>query len=190
MVPRSAAANSPGLACTALVKAPRTCPNSWLSSNASGIAPQLMGTNACACRGLAAWMALATISLPVPLSPVMRTLLGVELILATCARRLRMAALSPSRRCSGTAGSTVRPDALIKDLSDSAARSQTRFSVSEGKGMRTIVTEAAVRRTDWKSCFGPVLQAIVPTMQQALLLRILLTPALLALAGLLLRPAR
>src|SRR5256885_14584840 len=32
----------------------------------------------------------------------------------------------------------------------SFARSQTRFSVSEGKVMRTIVTEAAVRRTDGK----------------------------------------
>src|SRR5205823_11339489 len=41
-----------------------------------------------------------------------------------------------------------------------------------------------------KSCFRPALRAIVPVMQQAELLSPLLTAALLALAGLLLRPAR
>jgi hypothetical protein len=55
--------------------------------------------------------------------------------------------------------------------------------------MRTIVTEA-VRRTARKSCFREVLQAIVLAMHQAMFLGILLTAALLALAGLLLRPAR
>src|SRR5205807_8301522 len=35
-----------------------------------------------------------------------------------------------------------------------------------------------------------ICSAIVPAMQRALLLRVVLTPALLALAGLLLRPAR
>jgi len=44
--PRLAATKSPGLACTAVVKAPRTCPKSWLSSSASGIAPQLIATKA------------------------------------------------------------------------------------------------------------------------------------------------
>src|SRR6267143_2503239 len=130
MVPRSAAANSPGLACTALVKAPRTCPNNWLSSKASGIAPQLMGTNACMCRGPAAWIARATISLPVPLSPVMRTLLGVRLILATCARTLRMAAFSPSRLCSSTACATVWTEALIRTSATAPALHRySRFSV-------------------------------------------------------------
>jgi hypothetical protein len=42
----------------------------------------------------------------------------------------------------------------------------------------------------WKSCFRQVLRAIVQAMHQAMLLSVLLTAALLALAGLLLRPAR
>ena len=40
-VPWLAATNSPGLACSALVKAPRTWPKSWLSMSVSGMAPQL-----------------------------------------------------------------------------------------------------------------------------------------------------
>jgi len=45
--------------------------------------PQLIGTNGCPRRGLAAWIARATSSLPVPLSPVMSTLLTAGPVLAT-----------------------------------------------------------------------------------------------------------
>src|SRR5207302_378041 len=58
-VPRLAATKSPGLVCTAVVKAPRTCPKSWLSSSVSGIAPQLSAMNTRSARQLAAWIARA-----------------------------------------------------------------------------------------------------------------------------------
>ena len=64
----------------ASVKAPFTWPNSSLSSRFSGMAPQLTATKGASRRGERAWMARATSSLPVPLSPVMST---VELVGAT-----------------------------------------------------------------------------------------------------------
>src|SRR5579864_265724 len=75
IVPPSASANRPRLVETAPVKAPLTCPNSSDSTSVSGSAAQLtltMGIWRCA---LWAWMARATSSLPVPVSPVMRTVL-------------------------------------------------------------------------------------------------------------------
>ena len=79
-VPRWAASKRPFLFWCASVKAPFTWPNSSLSRRFSGRAPQLMETNGASRRGERAWMALATSSLPVPLSPVMST---VELVGAT-----------------------------------------------------------------------------------------------------------
>ena len=51
------------------VKAPFSWPNSSLSSSASGIAPQLIGTKGPSARALSRWIARAASSLPVPLSP-------------------------------------------------------------------------------------------------------------------------
>ena len=56
------------------VNAPFLCPKSSLSSSVSGMAPQLMATKGWLARELARWMARATSSLPVPLSPWMSTL--------------------------------------------------------------------------------------------------------------------
>ena len=72
-VPLSACSMRPCREPTAPVKAPRTWPKSSASSSVSGIALQLMATNRCWRRGLLWWMARATISLPVPVSPVMST---------------------------------------------------------------------------------------------------------------------
>jgi hypothetical protein len=68
-VPPSAFWNFPILVSWALVKLPLMCPNSSLSISSSGMAAQFTSTNGCAARGLSAWMAWATSSLPVPLSP-------------------------------------------------------------------------------------------------------------------------
>ena len=81
-VPWLATTKSPGLACTAVVKAPRRCPKSWLSSSVSGIAPQLSAMNARSRRALAACTARATSSFPTPLSPVISTLLDVPALRA------------------------------------------------------------------------------------------------------------
>ena len=72
-VPLSACSMRPWREPTAPVNAPRTWPKSSASSSVSGMAPQLMATKRCARRGLLWWMARATISLPVPVSPVMST---------------------------------------------------------------------------------------------------------------------
>ena len=74
-MPPSASAKWPFLFVVAPVKAPRTWPNSSDSSSVSGIAAQLTlmsGMSRCALRS---WMARATSSLPVPVSPVMSTVL-------------------------------------------------------------------------------------------------------------------
>ena len=78
IVPPSASANLPFLVVVAPVKAPRTWPNSSDSSSVSGMAAQLTlmsGMSRCALRS---WMARATSSLPVPVSPVMSTVLFVS----------------------------------------------------------------------------------------------------------------
>ena len=85
-VPPSASSNSPFLSRTAPVKAPRSWPNSSLSSSVSGMAPQLTDTKRCVARGLEKWMARAISSLPVPLSPWMST---VEAVRATRSMRVK-----------------------------------------------------------------------------------------------------
>ena len=77
-MPPSASANLPFLVVVAPVNAPRTWPNSSDSSSVSGIAAQLTlmsGMSRCALRS---WMARATSSLPVPVSPVISTVLLVS----------------------------------------------------------------------------------------------------------------
>ena len=61
------------LVSVAPVKAPRTWPNSSLSNRFSTIAEQLTVTNFRARPGPSSCSALATNSLPVPVSPVMST---------------------------------------------------------------------------------------------------------------------
>ena len=63
----------------AWVNAPFLCPKSSLSTRPSGMAPQLIGTKGLRERTLLKWMARATISLPVPVSPKMSTLILVSL---------------------------------------------------------------------------------------------------------------
>ena len=77
-MPPSASANLPFLLVVAPVNAPRTWPKSSDSSSVSGIAAQftlISGISRCA---LWLWMARATSSLPVPVSPVMSTVLFVS----------------------------------------------------------------------------------------------------------------
>ena len=54
------------------MKAPLTWPNSVDSSRSGGRLPELTATNDLSERDELLWMARATSSLPVPLSPVMR----------------------------------------------------------------------------------------------------------------------
>ena len=68
---------------TAPVNAPFSCPNSSLSTRPAEIAAQFTLTSSRSRRGLASWIARATSSLPVPVSPVMRTVVFVPATIAT-----------------------------------------------------------------------------------------------------------
>src|ERR1019366_3848426 len=72
-VPCCATSKHPARRSLAPVNDPFSCPNSSLSISVSGSAAQLMATNGPCRRGLSACSVRATISLPVPLSPVIST---------------------------------------------------------------------------------------------------------------------
>ena len=94
-MPPSASAKRPFLVNVAPVNAPRTWPNSSDSSSVSGIAAQLTlmsGMLRCALR---AWMARATSSLPVPVSPVSSTVLFDSATSSARAITSRIARLRP-----------------------------------------------------------------------------------------------
>jgi hypothetical protein len=84
MLPPSASSKRPSLRLSAPVKAPRSWPNSSLSTSPAEIAPQLTLTKGRSRRLLWLWMARATSSLPVPVSPKISTVLSVA---ATCSTR-------------------------------------------------------------------------------------------------------
>ena len=73
MVPPSASSKRPRRRDTAPVNAPRSWPNSSLSNSVSVSAAQCTRTNFDPRRGDREWIALATSSLPTPLSPVINT---------------------------------------------------------------------------------------------------------------------
>ena len=72
-MPVCAASNRPVRLSTAPVNEPLTWPNSSLSSRLSVRAPQLTRMYGPEARGLRSWMARAISSLPVPVSPTIRT---------------------------------------------------------------------------------------------------------------------
>ena len=81
-VPPADVSSSPRRAATAPVKAPRSWPNSSDSKSASGSAAQSTTTNGRAVRALAPWIARATSSLPVPVSPSISTVVSSAAIRA------------------------------------------------------------------------------------------------------------
>jgi hypothetical protein len=86
-VPLSAATKSPLWSAIAPVNDPFMCPKSSLSSSVSGIAPQLIATKGWFARTLARWIARASSSLPVPLSPWISTLASPAATRCAFARR-------------------------------------------------------------------------------------------------------
>ena len=95
-VPPSAASNFPTVFAVAPVKAPFSWPNNSLSSSDSDSAAQFIVTSGPADRRLCRWIALATNSLPTPLSPRTRTVASAGAIWAMSAFSRRVAALSPT----------------------------------------------------------------------------------------------
>ena len=93
-MPPSASANLPFLVVVAPVNAPRTWPNSSDSSSDSGIAAQLTLMSGMSRCGLRLWIARAISSLPVPVSPVISTVL---LVSATRSARRMMSCIARLR---------------------------------------------------------------------------------------------
>ena len=77
------------------MNAPRTWPKSSASSSVSGIALQLSATKRCCRRGLVRWIARATISLPVPVSPLIRIVVVVGATVSINWKSARMRGLRP-----------------------------------------------------------------------------------------------
>ena len=96
-VPPEAVSNFPGFCRSAPVNAPFSWPNSSLSKSVSGIAPQSTATNGAEARGLAWWIARATSSLPVPVSPVTSTVKSDGATRATSALIRAIISLGPIR---------------------------------------------------------------------------------------------
>src|SRR6266404_4187930 len=76
------------------VKAPRSCPNNSLSRRPAGIAAQFTLTRLRLRRGLSSWIARAITSLPVPVSPAIKT---VAFVGATASTSVRMERRPPRR---------------------------------------------------------------------------------------------
>ena len=82
-MPLSASSKRPSLRSVAPVKAPFSCPKSSDSISDSVSAAQLIAINGPRLRRLALWTARATISLPLPDSPVSNTVASLGPTLAT-----------------------------------------------------------------------------------------------------------
>ena len=123
-VPPRADRKRPGWSWTAPVKAPRTCPNSSLASSPSVNAPQLTATNGPG-RPLRRWIWRATISLPVPVSPVTTTV----------------------RRCGATASMLCRMAAMEGLTPVSSGSSPARPSPSSPSAEREYTSSVSPRRS-------------------------------------------
>src|ERR1700741_2406214 len=96
-VPPSACSNLPTWRPAAPVKAPFSWPKSSDSISSAGTAAQLRVMKAFSRRGDFSWMARATSSLPVPVSPRIETRVSLAATFSICARSLVMAGPDPSK---------------------------------------------------------------------------------------------
>ena len=92
------------------VNAPFSWPKSSDSSSSSAIALQLIATNGLWRRGLALWIARASSSLPVPLSPVISTRASVPATMCACARRSSMTALRVMISLRQSSAASLKPE--------------------------------------------------------------------------------
>ena len=96
-MPPCASRNDPARSATAPVNAPRTWPNSRLSRSSAEMAAQLTGTKGALARHPCVWIARATTSLPVPVSPSRSTVASLSASRPMDFCTSRMAALDPTR---------------------------------------------------------------------------------------------
>ena len=146
-VPPSACWNLPARLAMAPVKAPFTWPNSSLSIRFSGMAPQLMVTNGPLTRLLRRWSSRAISSLPVPVSPVMSTLMSVAATFCSLRNTSIIEAqapmISPKRLSSSSA--------LSFSLSARSALSSIAFCKMSDACAAKMVSKSSWRRSN--RCF-------------------------------------
>jgi len=97
-VPPSATSNFPFRRALAPVKAPGSWPKSSEEVSSFGIAPVFTGTKGPSRRSESAWIAWAASSLPVPLSPVSRTVTSEFAALRIRSKTESIAGLVPMSR--------------------------------------------------------------------------------------------
>ena len=151
-MPWFAVSRSPCFSPCAPVNAPRSWPKSSLSRRVSWSAPQSRMVREVAARGLLAWRARATSSLPVPLSPWIRTGESVRAALLTRASTRLIPGLRPTISGKGVMGRERRLEmqglAPVNGLL--VGRPQNMVQVLEIEGLRDEV-EGAVS-SDLRRC--------------------------------------
>ena len=160
----SASSNRPSRRSAAPVKAPFSWPNSSLSSRVSGSAAQLTAMNGLPRRGERSWMALATSSLPVPLSPWMSTVLETGAICSILTSTSWIGALSPkmpvrscssrrsiSRRAVATASSGATGFIMVSVAPSRPTRSARSESVGSSRA-RVLISASRARAASWRAC--------------------------------------
>src|SRR6185503_2814894 len=132
MVPRSASSKRPGRSLTAPVKAPRSWPNSSDSISVSENRAQLTATNGWCLRRLDWWIRVAVTSLPVPLSPVISTVLSLFWITRRNSNTARIRPLAPT---------TIESDGIVKVGVMTASHHSERFEFRDGIAQRRLHPE-------------------------------------------------
>ena len=133
-MPPCASSNTPVRSADAPVNAPRLCPNSSDSTRSSGSAAQFSVQNILCRRELPRWIARATSSLPLPLSPSISTANGAAAARATL--------------CRSSAITGVRPSSSPGPLRASASVASTAASSGAVAAALIVITSAA-RDVSW-----------------------------------------
>ncbi len=133
-VPSSASSNRPMRRSAAPVNAPFSWPNSSLSISDSGSAPAFTAMNGFPRRGLSLWIACATSSFPVPLSPSMITVLETGAICSILSSTSPIASDCP-----------IRPVASVRRLR-SRTRRTARYNSSAVTGFVYTSVNPMMRR--------------------------------------------
>ncbi len=97
-------------AAIAPVKAPRSWPNSSLSSRLGGIAPQSTTRNGLSRRGLPRWIASAVTSFPVPVSPSSKMVASLVAALVSTSNTLCIDGERPTMRPKRSSTVVARPE--------------------------------------------------------------------------------
>jgi hypothetical protein len=132
-VPPCASSKSPRRFSMAPVKEPFTWPKSSDSRRVSGSAEQFSATNGRRARSERSWIARATSSLPVPVSPTMSTVARVGATRSTMSNMRRMAGVRPTMASS--------PPAEVWRLRCATSRR----SCSSSRALSSVSSSSSVR---------------------------------------------